>query len=137
MRARYGFRFSSVIRTLFRPERARTRSSRWSTFSHAMRARRRARSALGEGIDLSAAWRGHPGPERDSVYLMNFSSAYDWLETGMSGAASGRRTHLCPWLDGRTELFEQRRGPSADQGISRASPQPKRSSDACGSCPTP
>ncbi|MCM0020542.1 MAG: sulfatase [Tagaea sp.] len=60
-----------------------------------------------EGRDLSPLWRDEGGRETDSVYLMNFSAAYDWLETGMEwrGVRTKRATYA-KWLDGRTELFD-------------------------------
>ena len=66
-----------------------------------------------EGMDLSSAILGQPGPRRDEVYLMNFSAAYDWLENGMEwrGVRTDEATYV-EWLDGRRELFDL----SADPG---------------------
>lgn len=66
-----------------------------------------------EGLDLSPEWRGENGTRRrDSVLLMNFSSAYDWLETGMEwrGVRNAEATYA-RWLDGRTVLYDDAADP--------------------------
>lgn len=65
-----------------------------------------------EGMDLSAAVLGEPGPRRDDAFLMNFSAAYDWLETGMEwrGLRTPEATYV-EWLDGRIELFDLKADP--------------------------
>ena len=61
-----------------------------------------------EGLDLSDAWLGRPGaPEQDAVLLMNFSSAYDWLEDGMEWRGVRTASHIyARWLNGRVELYD-------------------------------
>jgi arylsulfatase A-like enzyme len=66
-----------------------------------------------EGRDLSAAWRGDPGAcDPDALFIMNFSKAFDWLETGMEwrGVRTKHETYV-RWLDGRVEYFDLRRDP--------------------------
>ena len=61
-----------------------------------------------EGQDVSAAWRGANGAaEQDAIFIMNFSAAFDWLETGKEwrGVRTKTETYV-RWLDGRVELFD-------------------------------
>jgi hypothetical protein len=61
-----------------------------------------------EGQDVSAAWRGANGAaEQDAIFIMNFSAAFDWLETGKEwrGVRTKTETYV-RWLDGRIELFD-------------------------------
>lgn len=65
-----------------------------------------------EGLDLSDAIRGNPGTVRSEVFLMNFSAAYDSLETGMEwrGLRTETATYV-EWLDGRVELYDLGKDP--------------------------
>lgn len=74
-----------------------------------------------EGMDLSAAVMGQPGPRRDDVFLMNFSAAYDALETGAEwrGLRTGSATYV-EWLDGRAELYDLRTDPDQTTNLADA-----------------
>lgn len=71
-----------------------------------------------EGIDLSPTVRGSAGKRRDDVFLMNFSAAYDALETGMEwrGLRTDDATYV-EWLDGRVELYDLKADPGQQANI--------------------
>ena len=75
-----------------------------------------------EGMDLSSAIRGrNDGPLREDVFLMNFSAAYDWLETGMEwrGLRTPDETYV-EWLDGRVELFDLNEDPGQTTNLAES-----------------
>jgi arylsulfatase A-like enzyme len=81
-----------------------------------------------EGHDLSRAWRGEAdAPEQDAVFMMNFSAAFDWLETGLEWRGVRTKTETyAEWLDGRIELFDLTTDPLQQENLAGRSDQAER-----------
>ena len=83
-----------------------------------------------EGMDLSLRLASDDGPRRNEALLMNFSFAYDWLETGMEwrGIRTQDATYV-RWLDGRVELFDLVRDPGQTENLAGRSEEREREAD--------
>lgn len=81
-----------------------------------------------EGQDLAGAWLGEPGaPERDAVFTMNFSAAFDWLESGLEWRGIRTKTECyVRWLDGRTEMFDLKADPLQNNNLAGRADQQER-----------
>jgi len=68
-----------------------------------------------DGIDLSGEILGHGKPERDAILMMNYSSHWDYLQTGTNwpewrGVKTQRFTY-CKWLSGEEEVYDDQLDP--------------------------
>ena len=63
-----------------------------------------------DGRDLSPAVLGNRGPDRDAVLMMNYSSHWDYFQTGTDWPewrAVRTRTHtFVKWISGKQELYD-------------------------------
>jgi len=66
-----------------------------------------------EGRDLSAAWKGEEGAfQREEIFTMNFSAAYDYLEDGEEWRGVRTKDYsFARWRNGDLELFDLREDP--------------------------